>query len=132
MYCGAQFLLRLVLLCFSRHDVSWALLELVKTLLLGFGYDALVFLYLLLPVALLLLAKDKWLQRGWTRKILKGMLYVFALYSAFVLVSEFYFWDEFQTRYNFIAVDYLIYTQELFGNIFQSYNLLIFNNLSEL
>ena len=53
MYCGAQFLLRLVLLCFSRHDVSWAPLELVKTLLLGFGYDALVFLYLLLPVALL-------------------------------------------------------------------------------
>lgn len=125
MYCGAQFLLRLVLLCFSRHDVSWAPLELVKTLLLGFGYDALVFLYLLLPVALLLLAKDKWLQRGLTRKILKGMLHVFALYSAFVLVSEFYFWDEFQTRYNFIAVDYLIYTQELFGNIFQSYNLLI-------
>ncbi len=36
-------------------------------------------------------------------------------------IGEFFFWDEFGTRYNFIAVDYLVYTQEVLGNIFQSY-----------
>lgn len=36
-------------------------------------------------------------------------------------VSEYFFWGEFGTRYNFIAVDYLVYTTEVIGNIFESY-----------
>ena len=32
-------------------------------------------------------------------------------------VSEYFFWNEFGIRYNFIAVDYLIYTNEVIGNI---------------
>lgn len=36
-------------------------------------------------------------------------------------VCEYVFWDEFGVRYNFIAVDYLIYTNEVVGNIMESY-----------
>src|SRR5690606_24813932 len=36
---------------------------------------------------------------------------------------EWVFWDEFSSRFNFIAVDYLIYTHEVVGNIEQSYPL---------
>jgi len=39
----------------------------------------------------------------------------------FGAVAEFTFWEEFSTRFNFIAVDYLVYTQEVIGNIRQSY-----------
>ena len=39
----------------------------------------------------------------------------------FGALSEAVFWEEFSTRFNFIAVDYLIYTQEVIGNIMQSY-----------
>ena len=39
----------------------------------------------------------------------------------FGAVSEFTFWLEFSTRLNFIAVDYLIYTKEVIGNIRESY-----------
>ena len=46
-------------------------------------------------------------------------VYVFAL--LFVGVSEGVFWDEFSTRFNFIAVDYLVYTTEVIGNIRESY-----------
>jgi phosphoglycerol transferase MdoB-like AlkP superfamily enzyme len=42
---------------------------------------------------------------------------------AFVGVAEFVFWNEFATRFNFIAVDYLIYTREVIGNIRESYDL---------
>ncbi len=42
---------------------------------------------------------------------------------AFVGVSEFVFWNEFASRFNFIAVDYLIYTREVIGNIRESYDL---------
>ena len=36
-------------------------------------------------------------------------------------VSEWFFWSEFGVRYNFIAVDYLVYTNEVVGNIMESY-----------
>jgi phosphoglycerol transferase MdoB-like AlkP superfamily enzyme len=38
-----------------------------------------------------------------------------------VAVAEFVFWNEFGTRFNFIAVDYLIYTSEVIGNVRESY-----------
>jgi len=41
----------------------------------------------------------------------------------FVGVAEILFWDEFGVRFNFIAVDYLIYTVEVVGNIRESYPL---------
>jgi hypothetical protein len=36
-------------------------------------------------------------------------------------LGEYLFWDEFGVRYNFIAVDYLVYTNEVIGNIIESY-----------
>jgi len=36
-------------------------------------------------------------------------------------ISEYFFWNEFGVRYNFIAVNYLIYTNEVIGNIMESY-----------
>jgi phosphoglycerol transferase MdoB-like AlkP superfamily enzyme len=44
---------------------------------------------------------------------------IFAL--LFVAVAEATFWLEFASRFNFIAVDYLIYTHEVIGNIRESY-----------
>ncbi|MCZ7558750.1 MAG: sulfatase-like hydrolase/transferase [Burkholderiaceae bacterium] len=41
--------------------------------------------------------------------------------AGFVAVAELLFWHEFGTRFNFIAVDYLIYTMEMIGNIRESY-----------
>jgi phosphoglycerol transferase MdoB-like AlkP superfamily enzyme len=52
--------------------------------------------------------------------VLSGL--TFAIW-AFVGVSEFVFWNEFASRFNFIAVDYLIYTREVIGNIRESYDL---------
>jgi phosphoglycerol transferase MdoB-like AlkP superfamily enzyme len=42
---------------------------------------------------------------------------------SFIAVAEFLFWNEFAARFNFIAVDYLIYTREVLGNIRESYDL---------
>ena len=41
----------------------------------------------------------------------------------FVGASELVFWNEFASRFNFIAVDYLVYTNEVIGNIRESYNM---------
>jgi phosphoglycerol transferase MdoB-like AlkP superfamily enzyme len=54
-----------------------------------------------------------------------GVLYFDFFLVIFLLlfnaVSEWFFWDEFSVRYNFIAVDYLVYTNEVLGNIQESY-----------
>ena len=50
--------------------------------------------------------------------------FVIFLYVTLILqnaISEYFFWNEFGVRYNFIAVDYLVYTNEVIGNIMQSY-----------
>ena len=50
--------------------------------------------------------------------IMLGITLMLIIFNA---VSEWFFWEEFSTRYNFIAVDYLIYTNEVIGNIKESY-----------
>lgn len=56
-----------------------------------------------------------------------GLIIVMLLYVFLIIVnalSECFFWYEFGVRYNFIAVDYLVYTNEVIGNILESYPVL--------
>lgn len=48
-------------------------------------------------------------------------IFIFTLVIVQNAVSEFFFWNEFGVRYNFIAVDYLVYTNTVIGNIMESY-----------
>ena len=52
------------------------------------------------------------------------VVFLYVLLIIFNGVSEYFFWNEFGVRYNFIAVDYLIYTNEVIGNIMESYPVL--------
>lgn len=49
------------------------------------------------------------------------ILFLYSVIIIFNAVSEYFFYNEFGLRYNFIAVDYLIYTNEVIGNIMESY-----------
>ncbi|WP_223250864.1 LTA synthase family protein [Rhodanobacter denitrificans] len=55
----------------------------------------------------------QWVLYGLALLLLYGLL--------FVAASELVFWNEFSVRFNFIAVDYLVYTNEVIGNIRESY-----------
>ncbi|WP_333876163.1 LTA synthase family protein [Flavobacterium sp.] len=48
-------------------------------------------------------------------------VFIYVLLIVQNAVSEFFFWNEFGVRYNFIAVDYLVYTNTVIGNIMESY-----------
>lgn len=88
----------------------------------GFVFDLQVLGLFLLPVLIIhLLARPQaWQGRGLyiTRMI---FLAAFTYTWLFTAVSEFFFWEEFSARFNFIAVDYLVYTTEVIGNIRESY-----------
>lgn len=60
------------------------------------------------------------------RSKIRFWLYSFVVFLYVLLIlqnglSEYFFWNEFGVKYNFIAVNYLIYTNEVIGNIMQSY-----------
>ncbi|WP_269235424.1 LTA synthase family protein [Flavobacterium flavigenum] len=60
------------------------------------------------------------------KKRIRFWLFAFVIFLYVLLIlqngiSEYFFWNEFGVKYNFIAVNYLIYTNEVIGNIMQSY-----------
>ena len=66
------------------------------------------------------------LPNRWRGSRWHGVLRLVWLWAAISLllfgaVAEATFWIEFSTRFNFIAVDYLLYTHEVIGNIRESY-----------
>ncbi len=63
-------------------------------------------------------------RRTWTRIWFTIILTIYVAAIIFNAVSEYFFWAEFNVRYNFIAVDYLVYTSEVIGNIMESYAIL--------
>ena len=89
---------------------------------LGLGYDLCVFAYLAAVFCLYLWALPRYAHGSrLDRNMTTGWLFVFTFGLLFTSVSEWFFWEEFHTRFNFIAVDYLVYRREVTGNIWESY-----------
>lgn len=72
-------------------------------------------------IYLLLLYKGEFFRLKWRNIVLLADVFLLTYFLFFNAVSEYFFWNEFGSRYNFIAVDYLVYTNEVIGNINQSY-----------
>ena len=104
---------------------EWAPLlpwRLLPAMLIGALFDLAAASFALAPLGLLVLAWPNG-SGQWLRRVLLALLLPLCVLMVFVGLSEFTFWNEFASRFNFIAVDYLIYTNEVIGNIRESYNL---------
>lgn len=104
----------------AAADVS--LLQWVGVYGVGLVYDLSFLLYATLPLALYLLVCPArlWCRR-WHQRLLLGLVGVSVFAMLFTAVAEWLFWDEFGVRFNFIAVDYLVYSEEVINNILESY-----------
>jgi phosphoglycerol transferase MdoB-like AlkP superfamily enzyme len=116
--------LRIILLVSAWPNLSHTIREGAYIMAAGMLYDLVFLAYCALPfVLLILLMPDKIyhsrLNRWVTYALSTTVLY--GLY--FSCTAEWFFWQEFGTRFNFIAVDYLVYTQEVIHNIMESYPL---------
>ncbi len=114
-------LLRLVLslqVGFSQMAFS----DIAGAFLKGFWFDLATLAYLIVPWMLIsALVPNQLRSQGWFNRARWGLAFLVTFGLFFGAVSEFIFWQEFTTRFNFIAVDYLIYTNEVIGNIRESY-----------
>lgn len=56
------------------------------------------------------------------RVLFLGAMLIVCYVQIFLLFVEFFFFDEFKSRFNTVAVDYLLYPKEVFVNIWESYH----------
>ncbi|MBL0289287.1 MAG: sulfatase-like hydrolase/transferase [Betaproteobacteria bacterium] len=88
----------------------------------GLGFDLATLASTLAPWLLAsALLPDRWRGARFLVGLRWFLLWFVVALLLFGAVAEFTFWQEFSTRFNFIAVDYLVYTREVVGNIRQSY-----------
>lgn len=122
-FIALSFASRLLIIFAFPYDFSKDLLNIAKALSLGALNDLATVSYAILPtfIILMLVVSCSFYTRRAGRLFLQTSLFIFVLSNVFSLCSEYLFWDEFHTRFNFIAVDYLIYTSEVVNNIIESY-----------
>ncbi len=119
-----SFIIRTTLLLYSFDALSVSIFAILKIYAVGLFFDIQAASFFALPfVAYLILIPDKIFNHPIHRYI--NYFFYFCVITSLVFsdFSEWFFWEEFGVRFNFIAVDYLIYTHEVIGNIRESYPL---------
>jgi phosphoglycerol transferase MdoB-like AlkP superfamily enzyme len=115
-------LIRLIFVIWVFKELEFSLIQIGKTFLIGFLFDLGTVSFFALPYALYLLV----FPRRWHGSVFDRIVTWFAYSLGLVIFlfsffAEITFWEEFKNRFNFIAVDYLIYTYEVVKNINESY-----------
>jgi phosphoglycerol transferase MdoB-like AlkP superfamily enzyme len=123
MVCALNLATRCILFVKSWNDLDFSLFQFAGIFFIGLLYDVVVGLFFAIPVAIYCwLMKDSWFRQKWQRV----PLFIFFSILTFILLicagGEIGFWHEFNVRFNFIAVDYIFYTNEVIGSILESYN----------
>jgi len=103
-------------------DASLTLGALLQVFLRGLWFDLAAAVFAVTPMVIWLAIAPTRLARTWLYRGVTLAAFFGAAFGLLVLaVAEWLFWEEFGARFNFIAVDYLLYTQEVIGNIWESY-----------
>lgn len=121
-----SFGIRLLFFILQFSEVSASVISIIQTFGYGLFFDlgVVAFAWLLSTFYILLLPK-KWIGKRFDRVVTYFFFNLTLLLFVFTFFAEITFWDEFKCRFNFIAVDYLIYTFEVIENINESYPLVI-------
>ncbi|MFB0924665.1 MAG: hypothetical protein QMB65_05220 [Vicingaceae bacterium] len=119
-----SFIVRISLYIWSFPNIEFSIINVVRIFATGLFFDLGTVSFFLLPYTLYLFALPNKLHGSKLDKIVTNFaFFIGSLIFIFSTFAEFTFWEEFSTRFNFIAVDYLVYTNEVVGNINESYPL---------
>ncbi|MFK5984789.1 MAG: sulfatase-like hydrolase/transferase [Pseudomonadota bacterium] len=122
LFIALSLITRIILLISSYAVVDFGALELVKIFVIGSFYDFVASIYYVIPFALYaVIVPNKLFNHPYHKYIIWVVLFSHINFLIFNVFSEYFFWDEFGKRFNFIAVDYLVYTHEVINNIIESY-----------
>lgn len=117
-----SFLIRIIFIIWNFNEVDTSFFKIGNTLIIGLLFDIGTISFFAIPYIIYLLLIPKKLYGSLFDKIITYFAYSLGLIIfLFSFFAEITFWEEFQRRFNFIAVDYLVYTYEVTENINQSY-----------
>lgn len=120
LLAACLFLRAVLYVSFGPHELPDGTVALA--FLVGFQQDLFVCLLATLPILFWLwIFPNRWFGKLWHRLIFIGSFFVFWAVEIFICFTEYYFFDEFKSRFNTVAVDYLMYPTEVVGNIRDSY-----------
>ena len=116
--------LRIWLIFISWNEISQeSIATVLSTLLIGLFYDSAFTFYICTPIIILLTMASSHSEKSLTFNFLHKCVFITMLFILYLTVAaELIFWGEFSTRFNFISVDYLIYSHEVSQNILESYS----------
>jgi phosphoglycerol transferase MdoB-like AlkP superfamily enzyme len=119
VFVSFSLLTRTVLLFQALPNLDLSLPLLAKIYGMGAFFDCVTFSYFSIPFILYaILSPDRVFNCKPTAWV---ACFIITYALMFNIVSEYFFFSEFGARYNFIAVNYLIYTTEVIRNIRESY-----------
>src|SRR5690349_7142558 len=119
---GLSFATRVALLINNFSMVDGSFIDWIAIFGLGLVYDFVNACYFSIPLVIYLwLTPRTAYNKTWHTWFRVALLFIMVGLLVFNAAAEWLFWDEFNVRFNFIAVDYLVYTNEVLGNIRQSY-----------
>jgi len=122
IFIGVSFLTRTILLLDAFSEIDSHIFGILATFLLGLFYDVIAYFYYIIPFVIYLFLVPKKIFNTKLHKVLALLIFFSVIYAVvFNSFSEWFFWEEFGKRFNFIAVDYLVYTHEVIQNIRESY-----------
>jgi len=118
----AWLVLRLVLFfAFKPPEPDFG--EVARALLSGFHRDFFVALVETIPLLFwFLIIPNRRFGSKRHRVLFLGAFVALCYVQVFLLFTEFFFFEEFKSRFNTVAVDYLLYPYEVFVNIWESYH----------
>ncbi len=129
LWLGINLITRTVLLGMACVELPGAIegwKTFIAIFLWGTLNDIFPFFLLVLPLLPLCLAPGCFWKQCYGRFMNGVIFWIYCSLVLFGAVAEYFFWEEFHARFNFIAVDYLIYTTEVVRNIYESYPVIPF------
>ena len=124
LFLTVSSLVRFIFLAMDFSQVEHSFFGLIKICCMGLFFDLGTISFFSVVATLYFLLLPKRFYGSFVDRVIcyfglaVGLLIVY-----FSFFAEITFWDEFQRRFNFIAVDYLVYTYEVVKNINESYPL---------
>lgn len=121
---GVSTVLRAVLLLVFADPGGLSATQLLEVFWVGLRFDLLVALVIQLPQVLHMTTTGNVRVIGkMSRFQVHVGLFVTFVAALFIAASEYFFFEEFDSRFNYIAFEYLVYPTEVITNIQQSYPL---------
>ncbi|MCT4601206.1 MAG: sulfatase-like hydrolase/transferase [Marinifilaceae bacterium] len=122
LFVSISFVIRTVLMFYDFSSLDMSFMKLIKIYFNGLFYDLVACSYFLIPFVIYTFILPDKIFNSRINKIISYFFFILSIgILVFSSVSEWFFWEEFQVRFNFIAVDYLVYTTEVISNIQESY-----------